>query len=167
MTDTDTFPDIDLSSASLEDTDTPRTRKPRSDAGKPRGRAASTKSLQEDLLVPWAMLASSVAMVAPTASAVLLKQGEQTVNAIIGIAKDHPKMMAALKKAGKMGPGVHIANTVLCTGIAVALDFGRIPPEHPLAVNLGVSDVYNEVRREPTEEELRQMQLQFGPPPAA
>jgi len=142
--------DIDLASATFEDVEateqTPtRTRKPRSDKGQargPRGRAASVKGLAEDLLVPYAMLASGLSFGAPTVAAVMMQRGEKTVDAFLAIAKEHPKMLTALKKASKMGPATELATTVVQIGIAAALDFGKLPPEHPMAVTMGITELY-------------------------
>lgn len=124
-----------------------RTRKPRADKGMPRGRRAFTKNLANELLVPWAKMAQTLAFGAPTISAVLLSRGEKTVDALVSIAGDHPRMMAALKQASKIGPASELAETVAHIGIAAALDFGRIPPTHPVAILTGVADLYNEVHQ--------------------
>lgn len=153
------LPDLpDLSTATLEDVDDQptRTRKPRSDKGKPRGprgtgstsgrrsKSAIVSQITEDLLVPYAGLAASLALVAPTMSGVLLSRGEETVGAVVSLAAKNPKMLAALQKASQVGPAVKIAETLLMVGIAGAMDFGRMPPEHPLGMALGVSAVYAE-----------------------
>lgn len=150
--------DFDLDSALLEDKDTPpngktRTRKPRSDAGKPRGtRSTSNKKLADDLLIPYAAIFSSMMMVSPTGAAVFLSRGERTVNAIISLCSGSPKMMAALKKGAKFGPGADIAQTVVMGVCAMGIDAGRIPPGAPLAQVLGVTAIYRELHPEGPEQ---------------
>lgn len=151
------LPDLDGAALSDADDEPPtRTRKPRSDKGKPRGprgsgstsgrrsKSAIVSQITDDLLVPYAGLAASLALVAPTVSGVLLSRGEKTVGAVVNIASKNPKMLAALQKASQVGPAVEIAETLLMVGIAGAMDFGRMPPEHPLGMALGVSAVYAE-----------------------
>lgn len=157
---TEPMPELDLSTATIDDAteeEAPtRTRKPRSDKGKPRGprstggtsgrrsKSAIVNQITDDLLVPYAGLAASLALVAPTVSGVLLARGEKTVGAVVNIASKNPRMLAALQKASQVGPAVEIAETLLMVGIAGAMDFGRMPPEHPLGMALGVSAVYAE-----------------------
>lgn len=155
------MPDIDLANASFDDDvveDKPvRTRKPRSDKGQSRGtgtrgpRASSTKALADDLLVPYAMLASGLGMVAPTVTAVLLSRGEKTVDAFLKIASKHPRMLAALKKASVMGPATELATTGIQVAVAAALDFGRLPVDHPLAFSLGVTELYMATHPQPVD----------------
>jgi hypothetical protein len=148
------MPDLEaalIEDASDEDVPT-RTRKPRSDKGKPRGartgatgrrsKSATLTQLTDDLLVPYASLAMAFGMAAPTVSGVLMARGEKTVGAIVGIAAKNPRMLAALQKASVAGPAFEIAETLLMVGVAGAMDFGRIPPEHPMAQMLGISDIY-------------------------
>jgi hypothetical protein len=164
--------DIDLETATFEDVeaaDKPaRTRKPRADKGQARGtrapRQSSMTALANDLLVPYAMLAGSLGMVAPTLSAFLLVRGEKTVDAILNIAKDHPRMLAAMKKASKMGPGTEIATTIIGAAVAGAVDFGKLPPEHPLAFSLGVTDLYAQVHAQ-TGDDVSMNGHPFAPPP--
>lgn len=132
-----------------------RTRKERSDKGKPRGPrgsgtggrpsgAAKSRALADDLLVPYAMMAAGLSMTAPTVAATLIKRGEKTVDALVKIAEKYPRMMKALQAGAKMGPAVELAETGVQVLIAAAVDFGRMPPEHPFAWNLGVTETYAE-----------------------
>lgn len=126
--------------------DTPkRTRQPRSDKGVPRTRGVSNKQLVEDLLVPYAIIAEASALIAPTASALLITRGEKTVQALVKIGMKHPAMLKAMKTASVIGPGAEIATTIVGVVIAVAVDLGRIPPEHPLSLSTGVAQLYMEM----------------------
>lgn len=153
--------DFDLDSAVISDVDEDdapppsRTRKPRSDKGKPRGtrgtRASSARKVADDLLVPWATIAAGVAMTAPTLSAVMLMRGEKTMDSVVSLASGHPRMMQALQKASKAGPAAELVQTGFMMVLAAGLDFGRIPPEHPMAIATGLTDVYAQTHQ-PVEE---------------
>lgn len=148
------LPDLENASLSEVDDEAPtRTRKPRSDKGKPRGprstgtsgrrsKSAIVNQITEDLMVPYAGLAASLAFTAPTVSGVLLTRGEETVGAVVQLAAKNPKMLAALQKASQVTPVVKLIETMLMVGVAGAMDFGRIPPENPLGMALGVSAIY-------------------------
>lgn len=129
-------------------TEPKRTRRQRSDKGVPRTggtRRTTNKQLTEDLLVPWALFAQGAGMMVPTVSAVMLERGEKTVGAFVSIAGKHPAMLAAMKKASVIGPGIEIANTLMQMLVAGAMDLGRIPPEHPMAAMTGVAELYAQV----------------------
>lgn len=154
--------DVDLDAAVLSDAEPDsdaeptRTRKERSDKGQSRGggtgsrapRASTKKQIVADLLVPYATLAAGASMTAPTLSAVMLARGEATMDAIVSIAGDHPRMMKALKTASKMGPYAEIAQTAFMVMLAAGMDFGRIPPEHPMAMSTGMTQLYMDVHPE-------------------
>ena len=144
----------DFENATFEDNEESptRTRKPRSDKGKPRGprgsggsrgpRAGTQKKIVDDLLVPYATLSAGLALTAPTAAGVLMARGEKTVEAVVSLAAGNPRMLAALQKAAKVGPATEILQTLLMVGVAGAMDFGRIPPDNPLAAVMGISEIY-------------------------
>lgn len=151
------IPETDASDSLSADDAPTRTRKPRSDKGKPRGTrgtggrpsgAAKSRQLADDLMVPYAMFAAGLSMTAPTVAATLMKRGETTVDALVKIAEKSPRMMKALQAGAKMGPAVELAQTGISVLIAGAVDFGRIPPEHPLALNLGITETYAQMHPE-------------------
>lgn len=86
---------------------------------------------------PLAKLAQGVAFAAPTVACVLIERGESTARALVSIAEDKPRMLAALENVSKVGPVTDLAETLLCLVIAASLDTGRMPPSHPLAVLTG------------------------------
>lgn len=139
--------DVD-SGISDESGDAPkRTRKRRSDAGKPRSsgtgtRRTSSSKLADELLVPYSQLAKSLAFSSPTLAAVLMERGEKTTRALVQIAEKHPRMLEALKKTSQIGPAADIGETLVMAVIALQMDLGRIPPSHPIAVALGVAPLY-------------------------
>jgi hypothetical protein len=150
---TDPLDGIDLDGASLsdipEEEPPKRTRRPRSDKGQPRTtRRTTNKQLADDLLAPWAMIASGIAFTSPTTSAVMLQRGEEVTKALVQIAGTNPKMLAALKKTTAVGPAVTLGRTGIEMITALMLDVGRIPPEHPLSAMLGVTDLYYQVHPE-------------------
>lgn len=140
-------PTLDLSDLQIEeDKPTPsRTRKPRSDAGQPRGRRASTGLLAEQLLIPWGTVALAASQAVPLVSAVMIERGEPTMKALVEIASGHPKMLGALKKAAKAGPASEIFQTGAMLLLATAIETGRIPPDVGLAQRTGMTDLYYEV----------------------
>lgn len=149
MSDDTIFEGVDLDNVDYHTQDTPQrtTRKPRSDKGQPRTRGrVSNKQIAEDLLVPVAFIAQGLAVITPTGSAVLLKRSESMTQSLVSLAS--PKMLAALKKASKIGPGVDLGRGIVEFFIAMMLDLGRIPPEHPLAMVTHVTDIYLELHPE-------------------
>lgn len=161
MTEASVLPDLETlaSQATFEDVPAPddaptRTRKPRADKGQPRGprggpRASTRGKLATDLLDPLAKLAQGLAFVLPTVSAVIISRGEKVTNALVEIAKDHPKMMAALQRASQIGPASDLVEFGFMMVIAGAMDVGRIPPEHPLGMITGVSHFYHMTHQMP------------------
>lgn len=142
-----------------------RTRKPRSDKGKPRGprgsatprgRSTSDKKLADDLLNPWSKAIKGIAFAAPTLAAVMTQQAESTMTALVSLAS--PKMKAALTKVARVGPGADLIEAGAMMVIAAGMDFGRIQPNSPVAVFSGVQNFYNLVHP-PVPEEQR-----FGRP---
>lgn len=125
-----------------------RTRRPRSDKGQPRGtgtRRVTNKALIEDLLIPYAGIAQGLSFISPTGAAVLLSRGEASVTALVKIASRNPAMLAALKKSSAIGPVMELGTTLLHFLLAVMLDMGRMPVEHPMAQMMGLSALYMEV----------------------
>lgn len=162
MADTEVLPDLETlaASATFEDAVPPpddaptRTRKPRADKGQPRGprggpRASTRGKLATDLLDPLAKLAQGLAFIAPTVSAVIVSRGEKVTTALVEIAKDHPKMLAALQRASQIGPASDLVEFGFMVVIAGAMDFGRIPPNHPLGMITGVSHFYHMTHQTP------------------
>jgi hypothetical protein len=134
------------------DDDAPsRTRKPRSDKGKPRGprggsptprsRSTSDKKLADDLLNPWAKIIKGVAFAAPTMAAVMTQQGEQTMNALVAVAS--PKMKAALSSVARIGPGADLIEAIAMMLVAGGLDFGMVKPGSVIAEATGVQPLYD------------------------
>lgn len=149
------LPDLDalVAAATYEprgtsgDEDAPtRTRKPRADKGQPRGprgaRRTTTNKLATELLDPLAKLAQGLAFVAPTAAAVIVSRGEKVTNALVEIAKDKPRMLAALQRVSQIGPASDLVEFGFMMFIAIQLDSGHMPPTHPLAVVTGVNQLY-------------------------
>lgn len=106
------------------------------------GAGGGVKGARRDALItklcdPLAKLAQGVAFAAPTVACVLIDRGEATARALVAIAEDKPRMLAALENVSKVGPVTDLAETLLCLVIAASLDTGRMPPAHPLAVLTG------------------------------
>lgn len=150
-----------------------RTRKTRSDKGKPRGtrgptgprgRSTSDKKLAEDLLNPWAKVIKGLSFAAPTMAAVMTAQGETTMNALVAIAS--PKMKAALAKAARVGPGADLLEAGAMMFVAGAMDFGMIKPNSPAAVFSGVQSFYDMVHP-PVPEEHAMGRPESATPPEA
>jgi hypothetical protein len=108
----------------------------------------SRESLTAKLCDPIAKLATAVMFAAPTVACVLIDRGESTAKALVAIAEDHPRMLAALENVSKVGPVTDLAETALCLLIAASLDTGRMPPEHPLAVVTGNTARYMKMHPE-------------------
>jgi hypothetical protein len=110
-------------------------------AGKDGPPAAAPKKSRADLVTklcdPIAKVAAAAAFAAPTLACVLIERGETTARALVAIAEDRPKMLAALENVSKVGPVSDLAETIVLAVIAAALDMGRLPIDHPLAVLTG------------------------------
>jgi len=144
-----------------------RTRKPRSDKGKPRGprgtttprtggRSTSDKKLAEDLLNPYAKVIKGIAFAAPTLAAVLTYKGEASMNALVALAS--PKMKAALSNVARIGPGADLIEVIAMGFVAGAMDFGRIQPGSMVAQATGVQEIWDLVHPPVPEDQ------QFGRP---
>lgn len=142
--------DLDLDFTGLEiEEDTPkRTRKPRADAGKPRGRRPSNATLKSQLLVPWATVALAVSQPLPLVGAVMTVRGEPTIDALLALASDHPKMMAALKTVAKAGPASELLQTGALMVMAAMIEIGRVKPEMGVAQASGLTSMYYELHPE-------------------
>lgn len=151
------FSDVTLESVendTLEDTPPPtRTRKERADKGVKRGpradgsptstpRRSSHAKLINELTQPIAQVAMGLAFTSPTAAKVLIERGESTAKSLVAIAEKHPRMLAALQRVSQIGPATDLAQTFLMLIIALQMDLGRIPVEHPLANATGVAHLY-------------------------
>lgn len=181
------FPGLDLAGATFEPlgdekatSETPddsapkRTRRQRSDAGVPRGsrstgttttRKATTATVQKNIEDLFAKIAIAAAFTSPTASAVLMERGEATSAALIAIAQNHPRMMAALTKASQVGPASDLLQTLVMFGLALQVDTGRLPVEHPLANVTGVTNLYKRTHPVESDESGNGHFTRFTPPP--
>lgn len=137
-------------------------RKNRTDVGGTKTSGSKNAKLAEQLCDPIAKLATGLAFTMPTAAAVLIARGERTADALVAIAADHPRMLAALNKVAKVGPASDIAETLVMLFIAVNLDLGKLPPEHPIAVVTGVGKLY-----EQTHPKTAEQTFNIPPPPDA
>lgn len=151
-----------------------RTRRRRSDAGVPRGsrtgattttRKGSSAGLAKKLEDPLAKVAMGLAFMSPTTSAVLIARGSETATALVAIAEKHPRMLAALNRAAMVGPGSDLVQTLIMMFIAMQMDMGRIPVEHPLAGLMGVADLYRRTHPVVTDENGEGTFSTFTPPP--
>ena len=156
--------DLDFSGLEIEEDTPKRTRKPRADAGKPRGRRPSNAALKSQLLVPWATVAIAVSQPLPLLGAVMTVRGEPTIDALIGLAADHPKMMAALKTAAKAGPASELLQTGALMMIAAAIELGRIKPDMGVAQATGLTSMYYELHPDQIPQEDNPPEFPFTAP---
>lgn len=156
--------ELDLSGLQIEEEAPSRTRKPRSDAGQPRKpRTPRTGPLIEKLLVPWATLTTLAAGPLPMTASVMAMRGEPTITALVQMAQGHPKMMAALEKVGKVGPASELIQTGTLLLLAIAVETGRLPIDHPVSVRSGMADLYAQTH--PSDDDAENQSSPFGPPP--
>lgn len=156
--------ELDFTGVEIEEDAPRRTRKPRADAGKPRGRRPSNAALKTQLLVPWAGIALMVSQPMPLLGAVMTVRGEPTVDALLNLAADHPKMMAALKTAAKAGPASELLQTGALMMVAAAIELGRIKPDMGIAQASGLTAMYYELHPELSEEVQEQSEFPFTAP---
>lgn len=148
----DEFPPFDAAELVGEDdpgAKTPRTRKPRADAGKPRAaRQTSTAKLAKDLIPVVAMLGQGAAFMLPTVGAVLITQCDVITNSLAKMAEGNPRLKAALTKTTAIGPSADLIKVVVMCVIAAQLDMQSMDPAHPVARLSGVSAIHEEMLAE-------------------
>lgn len=110
--------------------------------------SARMDALANKLCDPMAKLAMGLAFALPTVAAVLMERGEVTARAIVDIAADHPRMLAALEKVSTAAAATELVQTGAMILIAASLDTGRMPAEHPVAALTGVAGLYARVHPE-------------------
>ena len=127
---------------------TPTGRVKRTRSGAPAGskssnrKSVSNEQLAADLCDPLAKVGLALSFTLPTAAGVIMERGEKTAAALVAIAAGHPKMLAALQRASKVGPAADLVETGLMIAIAVMMDTGNMPPEHPIGQITGVGALY-------------------------
>jgi hypothetical protein len=89
-----------------------------------------------------ALVGIGSAYVAPTFGYLVCQGSDAAGKAIVELAKDRPAVLAALETAAKVGPGIELTKWIFTCLLALAIDFGRIPPDQVLAQFLGVTDAY-------------------------
>lgn len=165
LTENDDLLDLDLSGLELTEDAPSRTRKPRSDAGKQRKpRTPRTGPLIEKLLVPWATLTTLASGPLPMTASVMAMRGEPTMSALVQMAQGHPKMLAALEKVGKVGPASELIQTGALLLLAVAVETGRLPVDHPVSERSGMADLYRSTHHNDAGS-VADAPSAFGPPP--
>lgn len=155
-----------------EPSDAPtKTRKPRSDAGVKRGprgggtvKVTNTK-LATQLADPLAKVAMGIGFTMPTVAAVLVARGEATAQALVDVAAGHPKMLKALGRVSKVGPGTELVQTGIMIVVAAQIDVGRIPPDHPLAIPTGVNDLWAKMHPQAAQQVTEMPNVNLVPPP--
>lgn len=138
--------------------------------GKPRATRSGTtdKSLDAKLKKVASDLADNIALtgalltpVLPLTGTIMARDAEDTANGIVKIARNNPKMLAAIIKANQISPGVTIAKSLITLGVAAMVDTKRIDERSQLSIMLGVFAVAEELagtRGEP---------IVVTPPPAS
>jgi hypothetical protein len=102
--------------------------------------------VRDDLTTLGGFLIVSSSTMLPTVSLVLAERAEVTADAIVQVAKNRPKTLAAIQRAAQVGPAMQIAQTGAMIVVAVALDTGRTTVANPFAQVTGVSQLHLRVR---------------------
>lgn len=129
-------------------------------ASKPGRRSAGNArkaELVDKLCDPLAKFAMGLMFIAPTVAMVLTERAEVTARAVIDVASQNPRFLAALERVSTSASVFELVQTGLMCAIGASLDFGKLPPDHPMAVLTGVAAHYHRVH--PAED--------TGPPPPA
>lgn len=100
------------------------------------------RDLQESLADNVRLFGALIGPVLPTTGYLVLDESDNFTKAVIELAKDKPKVLAALAAASQVGPAVGIARFVLSAAIAIMVDTGRLPPEALLVNVLPVGRAY-------------------------
>jgi hypothetical protein len=181
------FPGLDLDNATFEvdgaekvtvekaDDAAPRRtrmRRQRSDAGIPRGtrsgtrvtKTASAATLTKNVEDLFAKIAIVLSVQSPTAALVMVERGSTNAQALVTIAQNHPRMMAALTRVSQIGPASDLIQTGLMVGIALRLDAGAMSHENPLAKVTGVGAFWERIHMSEGNPDDGPFQ-QFTPPP--
>lgn len=118
------------------------------------GKSASSgdKSLDARLKRVSAGLAENIQLVGALATPILpvtghliLRDSERVASETVKLARNNPKMIAALEKANAIGPGVFLGRFMLTVGVAIAVDTQRIEPDTTLSMMMGVAAIYEKL----------------------
>jgi hypothetical protein len=112
--------------------------------------SARLEQLEADLLQETVTFGKTVSQLFPTLGVVTVSRAPKTASALTRIARDHPKILAALEVSTKIIPVLDLGETVLALGVALLVDLGQIKPDSPSAQMLGVTEIWNSIYIEDT-----------------
>lgn len=122
---------------------------------KSQGLETRLKALQVDLSDNMKTAGAICGAVLPVTGYILVEDSDDFTNAIIRLARRHPRALLALEKAAEVGPGVVVGKELLKLGVALQVDGGKLQPDAIPSKYLGVERVYNEVHNGGVQHEFR------------
>jgi hypothetical protein len=103
-----------------------------------------------DLIQETVTFGKTVSQLLPTLGVVTVSRAPKTAAALTRVARDHPKVLAALEVSTKVIPLLDLGETVLAMAIALMVDLGQVKPDSPSARMLGVTEVWESIYVEDT-----------------
>lgn len=141
------FPPFDAAEELPDGEPKSRTRKARSDSGKPRApRATSNVKLAKELAEPLGMIGVMLSMTLPTPGAVLTDRAEVTAAALVKMAEKRPGMMKILRGMSQVGPAGDVIQTIVMLIIAAQIDMNKTAPDGMMAQATGVTPIWFELQ---------------------
>jgi hypothetical protein len=118
--------------------------------------SARLEQLEADLLQESVTFGKTVSQIFPTLGVVTVSRAPKTASALTRIARDHPKVLAALEVSTKIIPVLDLGETFLALGVALLVDLGQIKPDSPSAQMLGVTEIWKSIYEEETQNSIDQ-----------
>jgi hypothetical protein len=121
-------------------------------SGKTKAKTTSTAAPSGDLQAVKVSVAEGLAKTGalilpavPLPGGYLIANADAAANVAARLAARHPALLASMSKASDYADYITAGSLVFGFGVSVAVQLGRMPVDHPLAVNLGVTAVYDDL----------------------
>lgn len=133
-----------------------RTTTPGGTASRPRGTrmAARLEALHADLTYELTLFGKTTSRVLPVFGVTAVQRADRTARALVTVAADNPRVLAALETASKIVPALDLGETAVMLGIALLIDTGRLNPEGLLPGMFGLTETYFLVHGDPSGQEM-------------
>lgn len=106
------------------------------------------EELVSDLTREIAFFGTGMSKVLPTTGLTTFKRAERTAQALVKVAGDNPRLLAALELGAKAVSYVDLGETGVAIGTALLVDLGRMNPDSAMANMVGVSETWHELNDE-------------------
>lgn len=110
-----------------------------------KGLDAKLKRISADLAENVRLVGAVTSPALPVTGFIVLRDADQLASATVKLARNNPKILAALQRASQVGPGIAVGRFLATMGTAIAVDTQRIDPRAALPAFLGVTAVWEEI----------------------